>query len=254
MTDRTQPAYDGSPKRYLSMRNGIGDARIIAALACVCVFVMAGAALPSMTAAATALFVYGVFAAVLLFYATRAEVLHRFGWANVITNVRLALAAILAGAIVDAPIVIGSWWLGGLAAAALLSDGLDGLVARRRASVSSFGAHFDREVDAGLVLILGLLLWFSGKIGIWIVAAGLMRYLLLVAGLAWPRLAMPLPESRFRSAVCGILVAALVICLLPVVDSVQASVIGAAALSALTLSFGKDLIWLLTKAPKRNIS
>jgi len=78
-----------------------------------------------------------------------------------------------------------------------------------------------------------------------------MRYLLLLAGRFWPALAAPLPKSRLRSAVCGALVAALAVCLLPVVDGAVAGAVGGGALLALTLSFGRDLIWLLQAAPGR---
>lgn len=209
--------------------------------------------LSSIDAIIAALSVYCLFATFLLVLARRANILQQFGWANFITCVRAAFASVLVGALITAPATIGSWGLPCLAAVALALDGLDGYVARRLGASSSFGHHFDREVDAALVLILTMLLWLSGKIGIWIVAAGLMRYLLLGAGLVWPTIAQHLPESRLRSIVCAVLIGALLLCLTPVVEGVLATAVAGAALSALTLSFAKDLIWLLKNAPGKEV-
>ncbi len=226
------------------------DARFVVGFLGFAVVFFTIAVWPSTAAALTASTVYALFAAVLLGLASRAGVLKRFGAANMITCFRAALSAILAGAIANADTLAESWWLASLAAIALALDGLDGYVARRQKFTSKFGAFFDQEVDAAFILVLTLLLLASGKIGIWIVAIGLMRYILLCVGVIWPILATPLPKSRIRSSVCGLLVAALVICLLPVIESNMATLIGGAALIALTLSFGKDVIWLLTKAPR----
>ncbi len=226
------------------------DARYV--VACLGLFVATFTLIvwPSVTAALTAIAVFMGFSTLLLATAYRAGCLSQFGAANAITTLRAALSAIMAGAIVNAEMLSTTWWLSGLAAIAFILDGIDGIVARRHSLTSKFGALFDQEVDAALILILTLLLAVSGKIGIWIVGAGLMRYILLGAGWVWPIFTAPLPKSRFRSSVCGILVAALVICLLPVVDSGAVNIIGSAALFVLILSFAKDVLWLLTKAPR----
>ena len=46
----------------------------------------------------------------------------------------------------------------------------------RSNEASSFGARFDMETDALLILVLAALVWQHGKAGPWILAAGLMRY------------------------------------------------------------------------------
>ena len=206
---------------------------------------IAYAALPTGSAAIVAPIGFAVLGSVLLVFAKRVGADRAFGPANGITCLRLGLAALLIGAIASAPVAVGSWWVAGFACTALILDGVDGLVARARNIESPFGALFDQETDAALILVLTLILSVSEKTGYWIVVAGLMRYVLLGAGLIWPVLTTPLPKSRIRSVVCGGLVAALVVCLLPVVDPRHAGVIGAIALFALTLSFSKDLIWLL---------
>jgi phosphatidylglycerophosphate synthase len=202
----------------------------------------------SLSPAALAVFftLYLGVAAVVLYRAAQAGHLRRFGWANRITWIRTALATIIASTLFDAGGGVNWWMVSALAAAALALDGLDGRIARRHGRTSRFGALFDQEIDAALILVLCLLLAVSGKIGIWIVALGAMRYVFLVAGRIWPVLAGPLPPSAFRSAVCAIQVAALLICLPPPVAPLAAAWIGGAALGVLVLSFGRDVLWLLT--------
>jgi phosphatidylglycerophosphate synthase len=208
--------------------------------------------LPGKLAVMTAaLLSYGLLAAVLLVSATRFGTLRSFGAANTITAVRLGLAALLIGMAFDAATTLSTWWPAALAGLAWLLDGLDGAVARRFGRESRFGALFDQESDALLILVLTLLLAVGGKVGYWIVAAGLMRYVLLAVGRVWPWLATPLPKSRFRSVVCAIMVGALVVCLVPPLATVSANTVAGIALLVLTLSFGKDLIWLLKNARGR---
>lgn len=250
MTDRTETTNDDSSlKTTRSMRNLFDNGYVAMSTAGLAASLAAVTVLPSIDAIIAALSVCFLFATFLLILARRAGVLQQFGWANFITSIRAVFASVLIGALIAAPITVGSWGIPCLAAIALILDGLDGYVARRLGTSSTFGHHFDREVDSALVLILTMLLWLSGEIGIWIVAAGLMRYLLLGAGLVWPTMAQHLPESRFRSVVCAALIGALLLCLTPVVEGVLATAVAGAALSALTLSFAKDLIWLLKNAP-----
>ena len=250
------------------------DARLTALTGGGLVLAAATTAMPSPLAATAAIASYGAATALILPAAARAGALRRFGWANRITWIRVVLAALLTGFLVAAaaetvaespateqwpPVHLppvhwpGAHWLGAhwpivaLAAAAWLLDGLDGLVARRLDQARDFGARFDREVDAALILILSLLVFATGKTGAWIVAAGAMRYAFLAAGRLWPVLARPLPDSRARSIVCGALVGSLLVCLSPLAEGMAAA-IGGAALGALTLSFGRDVVWLLTRA------
>lgn len=212
---------------------------------------MAIGVLPGALVAMTAVLSYGLLATALLLSASRFGTLRSFGTANSITAMRLGLVALLIGMTFDAGIMLSTWWPAALAGLAWLLDGLDGAVARRFGRESRFGALFDQETDALLILVLTLLLAVEGKVGYWIVAAGLMRYVLLAAGRIWPWLAAGLPRRRFRSVVCAIMVGALVICLIPPLTPVSASILAAFALLALTLSFGKDLIWLLKNARGR---
>ena len=242
---RSKLESNGMPADGSSRAAILDDGRFTVAVAALPAAVTADRVLPSEAAIVLFIGLYFLVAAAVLYYAADAGVLRRFGWANRITWIRTALTVIIAGTLIDAGSAVNGWMVGVLAAVALALDGLDGPIARRHGRTSRFGALFDQEIDAGLILVLCLLLGLSGKIGLWIVALGAMRYVLFIAGWLWPALQRPLPPSFFRRAVCAIQVAALLIGLLPPVAPHVAAWIGGSALGILVLSFGRDVLWLL---------
>ena len=125
----------------------------------------------------------------------------RFGPGNGVTLFRAGGACVFAALAVEPGLLVGAAAWGALAAAAglLALDGIDGRAARRQGLASAFGARFDLEVDALLILALAALAAGLGKAGLWVLGLGLMRYLFVAAGLAWPALAAPLPPSRRRT-------------------------------------------------------
>lgn len=168
----------------------------------------------------------------------------RFGPANQVTLGRGVLTAHLAGLVGEGGDPAVAWCALGLALAAETLDGADGWIARRRGWVSAFGARFDMETDALLTLVLAVLVWSLGKAGIWVLAAGLMRYAFVAAGFLLPWLNDPLPPSRRRKAVCVVQVLSLTLALAPVLPAGPAAALAAAGLCALTYSFAVDLLWL----------
>ena len=90
-----------------------------------------------------------------------------FGPASWVTLARAALAVGVAALAVDAR---DSALLVALAAAALALDAVDGRVARRTGTVSAFGARFDGEVDAFLILALSVAV--APAYGAWVLAIG----------------------------------------------------------------------------------
>ncbi len=90
--------------------------------------------------------------------------LQHFGAANALTLARGAAVATLAGFLAG-PIDVLAWVASLLGFLCIVLDGVDGWLARRFATVSPFGARFDMEVDAFLMLVLGLLLVASGTVG-----------------------------------------------------------------------------------------
>lgn len=95
-----------------------------------------------------------------------------FGHANAITTLRLGAVLWVATLGFHAPRPI----VASVVVAVMLLDGLDGFVARRLGLASDFGAHLDVEVDAALVLTLGVTLWQRDGLGAWILVPGLLRY------------------------------------------------------------------------------
>ncbi len=166
----------------------------------------------------------------------------RFGLANQVTLLRSGLVCLVGGALLasgQAPSM--SWSLAGLIAAALALDALDGWLARRLQLATAFGARFDVEIDALLLLILALLVWQAGQVAAWVLAIGLLRYGFVLAGLVMPWLQAPLPPSRWRKAICAQQGVSLLICLLPPAMPALANGVAALALASLIVSFALDI-------------
>jgi len=169
----------------------------------------------------------------------------RFGAANTVTLSRIVLICLLAALMgTAAPDEDCLWLIAGFAAVALALDGVDGWAARRSGLASRFGARFDMEADAFFVLVLSVLAWQWGKVGIWVLLIGAMRYLYVLAGTAWPWLRAPVPDSFARKTVCVVQILVLIACLAPPVPHALARTLAAGALAALCWSFGRDVAWL----------
>ncbi|MAP38190.1 MAG: CDP-alcohol phosphatidyltransferase [Dehalococcoidia bacterium] len=168
------------------------------------------------------------------------------GVANRVTLGRAALVLPLAGLTIQAPIisVIGYWWVILVATVAMILDGVDGWVARRRGP-TVFGARFDMELDALLLLVLSVVVWQSGKVGLWVMLIGALRYLFAVASWLRPSLAAELPASRRRKTICVVQGVVLLVCLGPIIPATMASIVAFVALAMLVSSFVADVRWLL---------
>ncbi|MCL5425187.1 MAG: CDP-alcohol phosphatidyltransferase family protein [Gammaproteobacteria bacterium] len=166
------------------------------------------------------------------------------GWANRVTLARAVLVALVAGALVNNVFAAAIWqWLA-IAVIALLLDGVDGWIARRTKSHSLFGARFDMELDALLILLLCAGLLRLESLGLWVLMIGVMRYLFVAASWQFTWLSKPLYESFRRKAVCVWQVVALLLALTPLTSHLAASLLAASALISLTYSFGADVKWL----------
>lgn len=172
----------------------------------------------------------------------------RFGAANQITTIRAMLVALTAA-------LFGEPRFPELAAAAAMTsvlatalDGVDGWLARRQRIASDFGARFDMEIDALLILVLAILVSRFEKAGPWVIVSGLLRYIFAGAGRYWPWIAAPLPPSRRRPAICVVQILALTFALLPVVEPPLSRMFAAVALASLAYSFLVDILWLWRRA------
>jgi phosphatidylglycerophosphate synthase len=132
------------------------------------------------------------------------------------------------------------WGLAAIAAAALASDGLDGWLARRYGLASGFGARFDMETDALLVLALALLVLVTRQAGTFVLLSGALRYLFVAAGRAVPALAAPLTPSQRRRTVCVVQAVFLIVALVPIVPPWAGQWLCGAGLALLIYSFAVD--------------
>ena len=173
-----------------------------------------------------------------------------FGLANLLTLARAAGAALFVALAFEPGLLAGegAWWALAGAALLLALDGLDGWLARIQGVPSPFGARFDMETDALLILALAALALGLGKAGPWVLGIGLLRYAFVLAGWLYPPLARPLPPSGRRRAVCAFQVAALGLLLAPPLVPPLSAALAAAAFAALAVSFAIDVAWLLRHA------
>jgi len=177
------------------------------------------------------------------------------GWGNRVTLLRAAL--VLPVAAVAAALTLAGegpggdprlrWWGVGVSLLALLLDGVDGYVARRTQSETAFGARFDMEVDAALLLVLSALVFELDRAGPWVLGIGGMRYAFVAAGAAVPALRAPLPPSLRRKVICVLQGSALALALSPVAGATIAAPVLAGALAALGASFLLDTVLLLRR-------
>jgi phosphatidylglycerophosphate synthase len=189
----------------------------------------------------------GVFALVMLIAVgglSRHHPFDRFGPANQVSTVRAALVSLAASLALEPalPAVAGAAAIVSLGATAL--DWLDGRMARQSGMASVFGARFDLEIDALLIMILAVLAWRHGKAGPWVLFSGLLRYVFVAAAWIWPWLERPLEPSRRRQTICVVQVVGLIATILPVVSRPWSDLAAAATLAALAGSFLVDILWL----------
>ena len=173
----------------------------------------------------------------------------RLGLCNLLTMLRAAGIAALAGLLVvpgalDPAGGLG-WTLVALAAAVLALDGADGWAARRSGLRSGFGARFDVEVDVAFALVTAALAWQAGKVGIWFLALGGLRPAFLLARAVWPQLRAPLPEAAWRKRVAALQMILQVVLLAPVIVPPASQLLAGALLAGVVLSFAVDIRWLM---------
>ncbi|MEU0360219.1 CDP-alcohol phosphatidyltransferase family protein [Streptomyces cyaneofuscatus] len=163
-----------------------------------------------------------------------------FGPANAVTLIRTTLVggvtALVAESFAGDPRITA---LVSLTTVALLLDAVDGQVARRTGTQSAFGARFDMEADAFLILILSV--HVAASLGAWVLLIGSMRYVFVAAARPLPWLNGPLPPSGARKTVAvlqGVILLTAAADLLPLV---AARLLVLSALISLIWSFGRDV-------------
>ncbi len=176
-----------------------------------------------------------------------------FGGANLTTTIRLGLVAVVA-AMLGAPYSPAlAWTAAALTVVVTLLDGVDGAIARRSSLASAFGARFDMETDALLLLVLSVLAWRWDRAGAWVLACGLMRYAFVAAGWVWRWLDAPLPPSQRRKTVCVVQIVTLGAIVAPVIPAWLSVAAAAVTLGLLAWSFGVDVLWLARRHAARPV-
>jgi phosphatidylglycerophosphate synthase len=191
---------------------------------------------------------YGLVLLILVLFLPGHRPHDRLGPANWVTLGRALIGALLFGLVGEGSGSALAWTAFALALVAETLDGVDGRLARRGGWASPFGARFDMETDALLVAILSLLVWSLDKAGVWVLAAGLLRYGFVAAGYPIPWLRSPLPASRWRQTVCVIQVLTLTAALAPVLPSPWSALVVGIGLVLLCHSFAADVVRLARSA------
>lgn len=172
------------------------------------------------------------------------------GPGDLVTLTRATLACGVAALVVDTgarPAALSVLVV--LAVVALLLDAVDGPVARRSGTVSSFGARFDGEVDAFLMLVLSV--YVARVAGPWVLAIGLARYVFGAAGWIWPWMRARLPYRYWRKVVAAVQGIVLTVAAAGVVPPGPRDAALVCALALLAESFGRDVVWLWRRRPSR---
>lgn len=198
----------------------------------------------------SALGIHAVVAFAVSAHITATEGAETFGLPNGVTLARAVATALVCGFALECatgfrPGDTLAWGFALLAVGSIAIDGVDGWLARRFGPSTDFGARFDMEVDALMILALSLAAVALGKAGAWALLIGLMRYGFVAAGWIWPALDAPLPPSFRRKLVCVIQGLALCVLALPPVGHELGAPIAAVALAALVWSFAVDVLWLV---------
>ena len=164
------------------------------------------------------------------------------GPADLVTLGRAALACAVA-AVVAAPSADGARAVVvALAVLALVLDAADGRVARRTRTSSAFGARFDGEADAFLLMVLSV--YVAPGVGWWVLSIGAARYVFGAAGWVLPWLQSPLPPRYWRKVVAAVQGVVLTWAAAEVGPPAMVVAGLAVALALLAESFGRDVVWL----------
>ncbi len=165
----------------------------------------------------------------------------RFGPANHVTMVRVMMVALIAGLIGEPELPRAALAAAITTGAMTVLDGVDGWLARRSRMASAFGARFDMETDAVLVMTMSILVWQHGKAGAWALLGGIMRYIFVLAvwGLPWMR--HPLHPTRRAKIITVWHMVGLSVGLAPFVPLPLSAIVVGLTTAALAWSFSVDV-------------
>lgn len=188
--------------------------------------------------------VYALAVTALLLVAIRHHGRRTLGPADLVTLARVALIGAATALVADGA---HTATLVAVVAPALVLDWVDGLVARGTRTCSDFGARFDMEADAFLILVLSVQV--ALRLGPWVLVIGVMRYLFALASWLAPWLGRPLPPSTARKTVAAAQGVVLLVAASELLPETVTTATVTGALAALVWSFGRDVVGLWRTRP-----
>jgi phosphatidylglycerophosphate synthase len=165
----------------------------------------------------------------------------RFGPANGVTTIRVMIVALIVSLIGEPASARAAAAASTATAVMAVLDGVDGWLARRSRMASVFGARFDMETDAALVMAMSVLIWQYGKAGAWALIGGMMRYLFVIAGWRLSWMARPLRPTRRARIITICYTVGLSVALAPFVHAPLSAIVVGLSTAALAWSFAVDV-------------
>jgi phosphatidylglycerophosphate synthase len=190
---------------------------------------------PVLKSAVPAVTVGAAWLAFLFFVERPRRGLWSVGVANFITLTRVAL--VVGGALGSRSQALAAFLM------VWVLDALDGAVARRLGEASEFGARFDLETDALFVAALSATLVARFDFGPWLLLAGLLRSVLVLARAVFPGEAPRERKSRFGRAVYSVSVVSMLVGFLDL-PGAWGPGLAAGGLGLLCVSFAQDFLLL----------
>lgn len=185
----------------------------------------------------------------LVIQAMRQERTASLGPADIVTLTRAtltcAVAALVATSLRAGELIESSPWtitITAVAGVSLFLDLVDGQVARATDTASAFGARFDGEMDAFLMVVLSA--WVAPAVGWWVLTIGLARYVFAAAGWVLPWLRARLPPRYWRKVTTAGASTVLVVASAGVLPSPVIAGLLVVAVLLVVESFGRDIWWL----------
>jgi phosphatidylglycerophosphate synthase len=165
----------------------------------------------------------------------------RLGPANRVTVLRALVLSFVAALVRELTSTAAAWTAVVLATVVAVLDGVDGKLARSSGMSSAFGARFDMELDAFLILVLSVLVWRHDKAGAWVLAGGLLRYVWVGASAVLEWMRRPLSPTLRGKTVAVTHMVGLTTALGPIIPWPLSAVGAALTLALLVWSFAIDL-------------
>lgn len=187
----------------------------------------------------------GAFLSFLLFFVGNIRFWQQLGSRSLIPNVVTGLRVTTLIVVTIFADSLSLFVIGGAALLVVISDGLDGYLARRYGVISYAGAYFDKETDAFFVLALSALIAYLELAGLWVLVLGILRYAYVVALFFFKPPKKKETRSFFGQTVAVLLMLALLLCFFGPTYIYMPILISVALL--VFYSFGKSFVGMIRK-------